>query len=345
MTSRKRPEHGAGRIDAVPADQQRESTATVTVALVANLAIAVAKTIGGLVSGSSALLSEAAHSVADGLNEVFLLAALVRSQRRADPAHPFGYGKERFFWSLLAALGIFTTGACFSAYQGLQALRGHASGHESFTVVYVILLVSLAAESTSLAKALRQIRHAARARHRSMLAQLRDRSDPTVRTVTAEDGVAILGIMLAAAGVLAHQATGTALFEGLASLGIAALLAFVAYRLGRDAQHLLIGAAADRELTEACYRFLFAQPEIDIVLTVLTMQMGPQEVLLAARVDLADGLDSSDAMEAISGRIKKDLHNRFPQLGQVFLDITDATDEDRRRARQRLDSLTERGPR
>jgi cation diffusion facilitator family transporter len=320
------------------ADTGGETRATVTVALAANLLIAAAKIVGGVVSGSAALLSEAAHSVADSLNEVFLLTAVSRSRRRADAVHPFGYGKERFFWSLLAAVGIFVTGACFSAYQGWQALTAHAAAEESFPVVYTVLGVALAAESASLAKALRQIRRTAHARDRTLLAQLRDRRDPTVRTVTAEDATAIVGIALAAAGVAAHQITGSTVAEGIASLAIAGLLAFVAYWLGRDTKGLLIGEAADPELTSAAYRWLFGQPEIDTVLALLTMQLGPDEVLLAARVDLADGLDS-DGVEAISGRIKADLQTRLPQVTQIFLDITDATDDDRARARRRLATL------
>jgi len=318
--------------------QEKDSTpATVWFALAANLVIAAAKVVGGLLSGSAALLSEAAHSVADSINEVFLLAALARSRREPDPAHPFGYGKERFFWSLLTALGIFLTGACFSAFQGLQAIRAPA-GHEAFPIVYVVLAVSLLADGGSLMKALLQIRRTAAGRGRSFWAQLRDRSDPTVRTVAAEDSTAVLGILLAAAGVLAHQLIGRPVWEGAASLCIAVLLAVVAFRLARDAKGLLIGAAADRELTEAAYRFLAGQPEIDTVLTVLTMQMGPHDVLLAARVDLSDGLDS-DAVEAISGRIKTDLRRQLPDLRQIFLDITDATDDDRRKARQVLAQL------
>ena len=141
-------------------DSDRGDTrATVTVARGANLVIALAKIVGGVISGSAALLSEAAHSVADSLNEVFLLAAL-SSRRRADAVHPSGYGKERFCWSLLAAVGIFVTGASFSAYQGWQALTAPVDTDESFPVVYTVLGVALVAESASLAKALRQIQRA-----------------------------------------------------------------------------------------------------------------------------------------------------------------------------------------
>ena len=133
-----------------------ETRGTVLAALAANLAVAVAKAVGGVLTGSSALLSEAAHSVADTLNEIFLLLSLSRASRPADRTHPFGYGKERFFWSLLAAVGIFVSGAGFSAYQGVEALRAQGeqppSGRE-FLVIYVVLVVSLVLEGGSLTKA------------------------------------------------------------------------------------------------------------------------------------------------------------------------------------------------
>ncbi|MBK3638823.1 cation diffusion facilitator family transporter, partial [Streptomyces sp. MBT97] len=129
------------------------------VALVANLIIALAKALGGLFAGSPALLSEAAHSVADSLNEVFLLAALRRSRRPADARHPFGYGKERFFWSLLAAVGIFVMGGCFSFFQGVEALRSGADEELSGYVAGLIVLgVSFVAEGVSLLRALHQVR-------------------------------------------------------------------------------------------------------------------------------------------------------------------------------------------
>lgn len=148
-----------------PADQESDAAAdrktriTVLVALAANLVIAAAKAVGGLIAGSPALLSEAAHSVADSLNEVFLLAALRRSRRPADDRHPFGYGKERFFWSLLAAVGIFVMGACFSVFQGVEALRNGAEETSTgYIVGLVVLAVSLIVEGISLLRALHQVR-------------------------------------------------------------------------------------------------------------------------------------------------------------------------------------------
>lgn len=194
----------------------RQTHGTVLLALAANLLIAVAKVVGGAVTGSPVLLAKAAHSVADSVNEVFLLAAVTRSRRVADARHPFGYGKERFFWSMLAAVGIFVTGGCFSFYQGLRTLLD-GGGHTTDPAVALgVLGVALAAEGTSLLRAVHQIRGEARAGGRSFLRQLRDGPDPTVRTVFAEDSTAVVGLLVAGAGISAHELTGSAAWEGAA---------------------------------------------------------------------------------------------------------------------------------
>lgn len=320
----------------VAADQKTHGT--VLLALMANLVIAAAKVAGGVVTGSPALLAEAAHSVADSINEVFLLAALTRSQRVADAHHPFGYGKERFFWSMLAAVGIFVTGGCFSFYQGMNTLL-YGGGHTSDPAIALTVLgVAFVAEGTSLLRAVHQVREESRAAGRGLLQQLRVGADPTLRTVFAEDSTAVLGVLIAASAIAVHELTGWPGWEGIAALLIAVLLAYIAYRLGRQARDLIIGEAADPELRLAAVDFLYQQAEIDVVLDLLTMRLGPTSTLLAARVHLADGLDS-DGVEAVSGRIKAALSARFPPLDQVFLDITDATDDARADAEHRWRTL------
>ncbi|MGW3426194.1 cation diffusion facilitator family transporter [Streptomyces phaeochromogenes] len=294
----------------------RRTRVTVLVALAANLVIAVAKAVGGLIAGSPALLSEAAHSVADSLNEVFLLAALRRSRRPADSRHPFGYGKERFFWSLLAAVGIFVMGGCFSFYQGVDALRsGSTETHDGYVVGLVVLVVALFAEGASLLRALHQVR-----KQGGLAAGARD---PALRTVVAEDGTAVLGVTLAIAGMVLHMVTGRIVWEASASLGIGALLVYVAYRLGRDARDQLIGQAADVESSSRIRSLLDAQPEIDSVESLLTMQLGPGSTLVAARVDLVPGLDSEE-VELVAERIKRSVSHTIPEADQIFLDVTDA---------------------
>ncbi|MEV3911868.1 cation diffusion facilitator family transporter [Streptomyces canus] len=293
----------------------RKTRVTVLVALAANLVIAVAKAVGGLLAGSPALLSEAAHSVADSLNEVFLLAALRRSRRPADRRHPFGYGKERFFWSLIAAVGIFVMGGCFSVFQGIEALRNGAEEKLSGYVAGLIVLgVAFIAEGISLVRALHQV-------HRQGGAAQGMR-DPTLRTVVAEDGTAVLGVTLAMAGMALHMVTGQVVWEASASLAIGVLLVYVAYRLGREAKGQLIGEAADPEVAARIRALLDAQPEIDSVEALFTMKMGLDSVLVAARVDLVPGLDS-EQVEEVAVRIKRSVARTVPEADQIFLDVTD----------------------
>ncbi|MBB6080654.1 cation diffusion facilitator family transporter [Streptomyces paradoxus] len=288
---------------------------TVLVALAANLVIAVAKAIGGLAAGSPALLSEAAHSVADSLNEVFLLAALRRSRRPADRRHPFGYGKERFFWSLLAAVGIFVMGGCFSFFQGFEALTSGAEEELGGYVAGLIVLgIALLAEGGSLLRALYQVR-----RQGGTGAGLRD---PALRTVVAEDGTAVLGVTLAIAGMALHMVTGQVVWEASASLAIGALLVYVAFRLGREARDQLIGEAADPETSGRIRELLRAQPEIDSVEALFTMKTGLDTALVAARVDLVPGLDS-ERVEEVAVRIKRSIARTVPEADQIFLDVTD----------------------
>ncbi|CAL9661127.1 Magnetosome protein MamM [Streptomyces sp. enrichment culture] len=304
-------------------------------ALAANLVIAVAKAVGGVAAASPALLSEAAHSVADSLNEVFLLAALRRSRRPADRRHPFGYGKERFFWSLLAAVGIFVMGGCFSFFQGVEALRsGGEEELDGYVAGLIVLGVALLAEGGSLLRALYQVRKQGGAG--------RGLRDPALRTVVAEDGTAVLGVTLALTGMVLHMATGQVVWEASASLAIGALLVYVAYRLGREARDQLIGQAADPEASGRIRALLRAQPEIDSVEALLTMKTGLDTVLVAARVDLVPGLDS-ERVEEVAVRIKRSIAGVVPEADQIFLDITDRRAPDAREAWESPAATGERG--
>ncbi|WP_051127164.1 MULTISPECIES: cation diffusion facilitator family transporter [unclassified Streptomyces] len=297
-------------------EEDRKTRLTVLVALGANLVIAVAKAVGGLIATSPALLSEAAHSVADSLNEVFLLAALHRSRKPADRKHPFGYGKERFFWSLLAAVGIFVMGGCFSFFQAFEAFTsgGQEESHTGYVVGLAVLGVALVAEGSSLIRAVHQVR-----------AQPGDGigSDPALRTVLAEDSTAVLGVLLAAGGMALHMVTGHIEWEAGASLVIGLLLVYVAYGLGRSARDQLIGEAVDPDLRSGIHELLDAQDEIDYVAALHTMRLGMDSTLVAARIDLAPGIDS-ERLELVSERIKGEVRERWPEADQVFLDVVEA---------------------
>jgi cation diffusion facilitator family transporter len=294
---------------------------TVLVALAANASIAVAKLVAGLVSGSSAILAECAHSVADTMNQVFLLYSLAIGEREPDAEHPFGYGKERFFWSFLAAVGIFVAGAGFSLYEGLNRIFGPETESGPYGIAYAVLAFAVLAEGASLLRAYRQTRHEAAESRQPHARYVRASRDPTTKTVLFEDSAAVIGVGVAFAGVALHQATGNQVYDGLASVVIAVLLATVAVALGRDTKALLIGEAASPEEREAITEIIEAHPAVDRLLELLTMALAPDRLLVAARIDLADGL-SADEIERASSELDRELHERIATVWQVFLDAT-----------------------
>ncbi len=297
-----------------------ESTPTVLLAGVANLLIALAKLAAGLASGSAAMLSEAAHSIGDTMNQVFLLAALRRSRKAPDEEHPFGYGMERYFWSLLAAVSIFVLGAGFSAYQGVKALTSSEPAG-SPTWPFVVLAFSFVFEGTSFLRALWQLRGNARTAGTGMGDHLAHEADPALRAVVWEDGIALVGILFAAGGLALDAVTGGRTFDGVASLLIAALLVGVAYGLGRQNQQYLIGKAAPQGLREDLGRLITSTEGVDSVLELLTMRLSPDQVLVAARVDLADHL-SPEEVEHAADDVECRIRERFPEVQYVFLDPT-----------------------
>lgn len=301
------------------------STLTVIVALAVNLLIAAMKMVAGLLTGSAAMLAEAAHSVADSTTEGLLLAALRHSERPADRRHPFGYGKVRFFWSLIAAVSIFVTGALFSVYEGVGTIVGGGEEQTLAWVAFLVLALSFVMEATSWIRAARQIRRERDAESRSLIEYLRNTDDPTVKTVFFEDTAALVGLLIAFAGVGLHLLTGSALWDGLASLLIGVLLGVVAYLLGRTNMRLLIGQQADRRLVRAIYAHLTAKPEVDQVVDLLTMLTGTDKVLLCARVDFANSL-STDELEHACVRIDGELRREFTDLDEIFLEPVPRTD-------------------
>jgi cation diffusion facilitator family transporter len=310
----------------------------VLLALGANFAVAVAKAVAGVITGSAAMLSEAAHSVADCGTELFLLTALRRSAKPADQSHPFGYGKERFFWSLLAAVSIFTAGAMFSIFQGVSTLTGHGEEQQDALIGYIVLGIAAVLEGISLRQAIKQVRSEQAEDRLGLRLYLRRTDDPTVKTVLYEDSAAIVGLLLAFGGLGLTQLTGSHVYDGVASLLIGLLLVVVAYVLGRTNMGLLIGRQADPRLLAAVRKRLDQQPEVEVVVDLLTMLTGTDRVLVCARLDFVDSVTSS-AMELACVRIDSDLRTEFPDLDEIFLEPVPRTDPDlRARVRARYGS-------
>ncbi|GAA4938802.1 cation diffusion facilitator family transporter [Actinoplanes utahensis] len=297
-----------------------ESVGTVLVAGAANLAISVAKLVAGLISGSAAMLSEAAHSLADTVTEVFLYVALRRGRKPADEQHPFGYGKESWIWAFIAAIFTFVGGAGFSIYHGVVTIvEGEHTG--DYLVSYIVLAVAFLAESVSFAKAVKQIRGEAGRWRTTPRRFLRHTSDTTVKAVFFEDAAALIGLVLAAAGLALAQVTGDEMWDGVASILIGLLLLVVATMLARSNASLLVGQAVPARIHAGIAEDLAAIAVVTAVPTLLTMRIGPGEILVAAKVDFADDASGRD-IEAAADEAEQRLRARFPEIRYVFLDPT-----------------------
>ncbi|NJA59823.1 cation diffusion facilitator family transporter [Streptomyces sp. NEAU-H3] len=283
-----------------------ESTFTVLVAAGANLGIAAAKLLAGLVSGSSAMLSEAAHSLADTVTELLLLLALRRSAKPADEDHPLGHGHERYIWALLASVATFVGGAVFSVYDGVHTLtHGETLGNPLLS--YVVLAIAFVLEGYSLRTGLKQMAGEARAARTTFRKHLRWTSG----------GIA-----------LAH-ATGDGTWDGIASLLIGVLLVWVAWVLGRSNAELLTGRPLPPAERAAIRAELLATEHVEAVLDLVTLVQGPDEALVAAKIDFRDASTAAQ-VEWSCERAERRVRERFPRVTRVYLDPTPGAGQRRR---------------
>ncbi|MEV5581303.1 cation diffusion facilitator family transporter [Streptomyces parvus] len=297
-----------------------ESTFTVIVAALANLGIAVAKAVAGLISGSSAMLSEAAHSVADTVTEVMLLTALKRSEKPADEDHPLGYGPERYIWAMLASIATFVGGAVFSIYDGVHTLvAGEELGDP--LVSYIVLAVAFLLEGYSLRTGVKQVRREASRLRVPDTYYLRHTPDTAVKAVVMEDSAALIGLLLAAGGLLGGQLSGSGVWDGIASCLIGLLLVYVAWVLGRSNAQLLIGRPLPPTVRARVREELQSVPHIVEVLELTTLIQGPDEILIAAKVDFRDMATAAE-VEWACEEAEDQLRERFPSVRRVYLDPT-----------------------
>jgi cation diffusion facilitator family transporter len=303
-----------------------ESTGTVLVALLANAGIAVAKGVAAVISGSAAMAAETGHSIADTANEILLLVALRRSTKPPDRRRPFGYGAERFFWAFVAAVSIFVSGAVFAGLEGLHQLLAGGEEAGGLLLSSAVLAVSFVLESVSWARALKGVRGQMREEGKGLTELLRSTDDPTVKTVFYEDSAALVGIVLAFGGVLGHHLTGSSVPDAVASLLIAALLAYVAFLLARTNKNLLVGSAADPRLVRAVAQWLAERDEVDTVVDLLTERIGTDQVLVCARLDYTDELDAQ-AVEKSTVEMNRGLREHFGDVVEVFLEPVPRHDE------------------
>ena len=300
------------------AESRQDTTRTVLIAGGANIVVMIAKLAAGILTGSSAMLAEAAHSFADTLNQVFLFTSVRQGQRPADDEHPFGYGQERYFWSLLAAFGIFIAGAGFSIFEGILSLNTKTS---DFLIAYVVLGVCAIAEGTSFIRAYGQLRGEAHRSHTHTLEHVKTSRDTTVKAALFEDTAAVIGLALAAFGLLMQQVTGSPVWDGGASIAIGVLLIVVAFRLGMDSRELLIGRAADPKVIDVIREEIEKTPGVDQLLQLQTMHVGPGQPDRRGPGG-ADDDSSAGQVEDLADDIDHRLSERLPVTPYVFIDPT-----------------------
>lgn len=287
----------------------------VYVALVGNLGIAIAKFVAAAISGSSAMLSEGVHSLVDTINEVLLLHGLRRAARKPSPTHPFGYGRELYFWSFIVALLVFAMGAGISLYEGVQHLR-HPQPAQNHGLAYAVLGISLVFEGTSWWVALREFR-----RRKGMLGYFeafRQSKDPSTFTVLLEDTAALLGLLMAFTGLFAAQWFDMPQLDGVASIGIAAVLGVTAFLLARETKGLLIGEPAHPRVAESLLSIAAHDADVRAANGVLTMQMGPNQVVAALSAEFEDSR-TTPQIEACIGRIEQAARQSHPELVALFV--------------------------
>ncbi len=295
------------------------SERVVYTALAANLGITASKLGVGLSTGSTAMLAEAAHSFADSINQVFLLVSLRLSDNPADEDHPFGYGKERFFWAFLAAIFIFVAGAFFSFYQGFDRFR-HPHDHEgAFWPSYLVLGLAFVFDSGVFIIAIREVRRRAQEAGTSALGYLRQSSDVTLKTALYEDLAATIGVLIAVGGLLLVQSTGDSRYDALASMAIGVVLVAVAIMLGREARGLLLGAAAEPNVSKEIRAVLLEHPDVTGIVELLTMQLGYKSVLATGRIDLRNSLSAAE-VEALMATLDTQIKARVPEVHNVYLE-------------------------
>jgi len=295
-------------------------------ALFANALIAILKLVAAIITGSSGMMAEALHSVADTTNQIFLLLGLRFYKRPASEKHPFGYGKERFFWSFIAAIFIFGVGATYAIYEGIDKLA-HPHPPTNLVWAYGVLAISFALETGSIALALYQEIKEAHHEGLSFAEYLRESKDPTAKTVIFEDSAALIGIVIAATGLILtdYQVGGAAgaYWDGVASIMIGLVLAVVAFVLARASRGLLLGEAANPKEVTAIKEAIESHPNVEQVLELLTMHLAPKEILINAHVKLRPDLVTGDIVKSIA-EIEERIKRAEPKVEKIFLEAAHA---------------------
>jgi len=294
------------------------SKKVVIAALAGNLGIAIAKFVAAFFSGSAAMLAEGVHSLADTGNQALLLLGLKLAKRPASRKHQFGRGSELYFWPFIVAVMLFTIGAVASFYEGAHRLMNRGEDHRhDVTWAYVVLFVSIALEAFSFRVAYKEFKTVARGR--SIMQVVRETRDPLVVTVLLEDTAAMIGLLLALVGVGLSHFTGNPIWDGVATLSIGVVLAGVACILSYETHSLLIGESVPPDEEENVKAIVQASPDVRGLVEVLTMHVGPEDVILAMKV----AFDPSLSVQQIEGKINEleaQIRAKLPKMTKIFIE-------------------------
>lgn len=294
------------------------SKAAIWSAILANLAIAICKFVASAFTGSSAMLSEAIHSLVDMGNGLLLLFGTRRSLRPPDANHPFGHGQELYFWTLIVAINVFGLGGGMSVYEGITHLL-HPVPLEHPAWNYAVLALAFVFEGGSWTIAFKQLLEE---KGKQSLWQLfRGTKDPRVVSVAIEDTAALLGLIVAFLGIFLGHVLGRPWIDGLASILIGIILATVALLLAREVRGLLIGESADPEIEQQIQALARADPAVTNVARVLTMHFGPGEILVNMDVQFRPGLPSSE-LEAAVVRLERAIRQKIPAVKHIFIEAS-----------------------
>ncbi len=293
-----------------------ESTRVIYAAIAANLAIAVTKFTAAAFTNSSAMISEGIHSLVDTGNGGLMLLGVRRSAKPADAKHPFGYGKELYFWTLIVAIVIFAVGGGISAYEGLLHLL-HPAPLSNPTWNYGVLAFAFVFESYSFAVAFRAFER--EKGPQSFWQSIHRSKDPTTYTVLFEDAAALLGLIVAFAGVFMAHSLNNPYFDGAASIVIGLILAVVAVVLAYESKGLLVGEAADPETLKDIRRLAEADPSVEGVNRALTTHFGPETILLAMDLQFKKTLSAAEVEQSVD-RLEEEIRKRHPDVKHIFIE-------------------------
>lgn len=305
----------------------RSSKKAVYAALFGNLGIAIAKLIAAILTGSTAMFAETLHSISDTFNQVLLLFGIKTSTKAATEQHPFGYGKEQFFWSFVVATMLFGISGILSLQQGFASLLSRMHHIQNADVSYVILAISAAFEANALRVALLLAKESIEARGEkislnTLVQEFQESKDPSVITVMVEDSAALLGIVVAGIGIFFSEATGDTIYDSLSSVAIGGILMAFAYFLAKENKALLIGESISRKDYNKVVKLVNEMPDVNRIITMRTMHFAPEDVLVTIEVNLVDGLDT-DKIESVIDNIEQKVKQAIPYINpaKVYVEV------------------------